>query len=122
MRNPPLPPRCPSCSNLLVVTRLVCPSCASEVAGEFDPCPACTLEGEQRRIFDAFLSSRGNLREVQRVLGVSYPTARLRMEEVFRSLEQAWERERPEPMSILTRLRSGDIDLDEALRLLEGDA
>lgn len=117
-----LPSRCPSCSGVLVVTKLVCPDCGSEVAGEFDPCPACRLDGERRIVFDSFLDARGNLREVQRDLGVSYPTARLRVEEMFRALDAF----RPGmsgkhgAMNILGRLKAGEIDLVEAERLLGG--
>ena len=98
--------------------KLICSSCGSEVSGEFDPCPVCALEGEQRRIFDVFLSSRGNLKEVQRELGVSYPTARIRMEEVFSQLGRP--APGPDPGTVLERLRSGSIDLDTAERLLSG--
>ena len=117
-----LPSRCPSCSGILVVTKLVCPDCGSEVAGEFDPCPACRLPGERRIVFDAFLGARGNLREVQRELGVSYPTARLRVEDMFRALGSS----RPGipgrsgAMNVLERLKAGEIGLDEAERLIGG--
>ncbi len=117
-----LPSRCPSCSGVLVVTKLVCPDCGSEVAGEFDPCPACRLDGDRRIVFDAFLDARGNLREVQRELGVSYPTARLRVEEMFRELgaHRFGPSGKHGAMSVLGRLRAGEIDLDEAERLLGG--
>lgn len=117
-----MPSRCPSCSGVLVVTKLVCPDCGSEVAGEFDPCPACRLDGDRRMVFDAFLGARGNLRGVQRELGVSYPTARLRVEEMFRELDapRSGPSGRHGAMNVLGRLRAGEIDLDEAERLLGG--
>lgn len=105
-----------------MVTKLVCPDCGSEVAGEFDPCPACRLDGDRRIVFDAFLDARGNLREVQRQLGVSYPTARIRVEEMFRELDASRHGlpGRNRAMSILARLKEGEIDVEEAERLLGG--
>lgn len=113
------PPRCPSCASKLRVVQLDCPSCEAQVRGDFDTCPVCSLEGESRRIFDLFLAARGNLKEVQRRLGVSYPTVRQRVDEVFRLIEG--EPEPPEPSSVLARLKAGEIDVDEAERLLRGE-
>ncbi len=116
MSNRSLPPRCPSCSSRLRVVRLECPSCNSEISGDFDSCPICSLEGEMRRVFDLFMAARGNLRQVQRELGVSYPTARQRVEEMFQKIEGRPEHQ--EPRDVLARLRAGDISVDEAERLL----
>jgi hypothetical protein len=117
-----LPSRCPSCGGRLVVTRLECPGCGAGVTGEFEPCPACRLEGDRRMILDVFLRSRGNIREVQRVLGVSYPTARARMDEVLDDLDPGSVSGAPreEPADVLRSLRVGEIDLETALRMLEG--
>ncbi len=114
-----LPPRCPSCNSRLRVVKLECPVCEAEITGDFDTCPICTLEGETRRVFDLFLAARGNLKQVQRGLGVSYPTARLRVEEMFRKIENRPQREAPS--AILARLRAGDIGIDEAERRLRRD-
>ena len=113
------PPRCPSCSSRLRVTTLECPECAAQISGDFDGCPICALDGEARRIFDLFLAARGNLKQVQRELGVSYPTTRQRVEELFREIEG-----KPEvqtPRDVLAQLEAGEIDVDEAERLLRGD-
>lgn len=113
-----LPPKCPSCGGRLVIAKLECPSCNAEVRGDFDPCPVCLLPGEQRRLFDLFLAARGNLKQVQRELGVSYPTTRQRIEEMFRHLERGG----PEvdPKEILARVRAGELSVAEAERLLSG--
>jgi hypothetical protein len=111
-----LPPRCPSCNGKLRVVMLQCPACEAEVSGSFDGCPVCALEGEQRRILDLFLAARGNLKQVQKELGVSYPTTRQRVEAMFAKLEG--KPEPAEPTEILGRLAAGEIDVDEAERLL----
>ena len=100
------------------VVRLECPVCGTEVTGDFDLCPACRLDGEHRRIFDAFLRARGNVRAVQGELGVSYPTARQRMEEMFAALEEG--PPGPDPMVVLEKLEAGEIDVDAAAELLAG--
>jgi hypothetical protein len=67
-----------------------------------------------------FLMSRGNLREVEKHLGVSYPTARLRFSDLLTKLGLAGE---PEPATltreqILSEVASGALTPAEAQRLL----
>jgi hypothetical protein len=114
-----IPPQCPGCGGRLVVVRLVCSECGTEVNGEFDVCPVCRLDDANRKLFDLFMESRGNLKEVQRRLEVSYPTARQRIERMFSALGRDEEME--EPSEILKRLDSGEIDVDTALRMLSGE-
>ena len=88
---PPLPThraptRCPVWSTSLITLRLGCPSCATELSGHFDTCRYCRLDGADLAILEVFLRSRGNIRDVQAHLGVSYPTARARLTEVLETL------------------------------------
>ncbi len=116
MCNTPAPTNCPSCGEGLTVVRLECPKCGTQVSGKYRLCPICSLTGEGRKLFNLFLEYRGNLKAVQRSLGVSYPTARARVEELFRELSGG-ERH---PMDVLDDLHSGEIGVEEALELLKG--
>ena len=118
MKEPTPPARCPSCGGRMHVEKLGCASCGTEVQGRYRPCPVCALEPEPRKLFDLFLQARGNLKDVQRALGLSYPTVRQRIEEMFRKLEGA--EQGPEPMDVLQRVRRGEISVEEAERLLRG--
>lgn len=77
------PSLCPVCSDSLITLRLGCPTCGTEVSGHFDTCRYCRLEAADCDILEVFLRGRGNLRDVQAHLGVSYPTARARLGEVL---------------------------------------
>ena len=114
-----VPSRCPSCGATLMVIKLACPACATEVQGRYQLCSACRLEGDHRQLLDLFLKARGNLRDVQREIGVSYPTARQRIDEMFRELERP--PARPDPMAILKKVRAGELTVDEAERSLRGE-
>lgn len=72
------PADCPVCGDHLSVTRLGCGSCGSELGGVFAPCEYCALDDADSELLRVFLSARGNMREVEKHLGVSYPTARAR--------------------------------------------
>lgn len=78
--------KCPVCRSELTITALRCPSCATEISGDFEPCPYCRLETDQLQLVSVFLKTRGNIREVERELGISYPTVRARLDDVIKAL------------------------------------
>src|SRR6266568_3992354 len=87
------PHNCPVCGETLALTRLGCQACGTELSGLFTTCEFCALTPDERSLLRVFLTSRGNMKDLERHLGVSYPTARLR---------------------VLQKLASGEINVDEA--------
>jgi hypothetical protein len=77
---------CPVCSSELAVTRLRCASCGTTLEGEFSVGRFARLSREQTALLESFLRSRGNLRDIERELGISYPTVRARVEALVRAL------------------------------------
>jgi hypothetical protein len=77
---------CPVCSSELAVTRLQCRSCGTSLEGDFSVGRFGRLTREQLTLLESFLRSRGNLREMERELGISYPTVRSRVEALVRAL------------------------------------
>jgi hypothetical protein len=77
---------CPVCSGELNVTRLRCRSCGTTLEGEFSVGRFGRLTREQLTLLESFLRSRGNLRDMERELGISYPTVRSRVEALVRAL------------------------------------
>jgi hypothetical protein len=119
---------CPVCSGELAVTRLHCRSCGTTLEGEFSVGRFGRLTREQLVLLESFLRSRGNLRDMERELGISYPTVRSRVEALIRALgfgprdgEEAAD-DQPtdaagaaaERQQILERLARHEISADEA--------
>jgi hypothetical protein len=77
---------CPVCSGELAVTRLHCRICGTTLEGEFTVGRFGRLTREQLVVLESFLRSRGNLRDMERELGISYPTVRGRVEALVRAL------------------------------------
>jgi hypothetical protein len=77
---------CPVCSSELTVTRLNCRSCGTTLEGEFSVGRFGRLTREQLLLLESFLRSRGNLRDMERELSISYPTVRSRVEALVRAL------------------------------------
>jgi hypothetical protein len=116
------PSDCPVCGAQLAIIRLGCAACGTELAGVFQPCEFCALNDKEIEMLRVFLSSRGNLREVEKYLGVSYPTARLRFAELLEKLGLG-EAAEPEPAltqdQILSEVASGALSPAEAQEMIE---
>lgn len=117
------PSDCPVCGDQLHVTRLGCTSCGTELAGVFSTCEFCALSPAEIETLRVFLASRGNLREVEKHLGVSYPTARLRLTQLLMRLGLSGEAgdappQRPTRDEVLAQVAAGTLAPAEAQRLL----
>jgi len=115
------PDECPVCGEHLITTRLACRSCGTELAGEFANCEFCGLDDDELEVLRVFLASRGNLREVAKHLGVSYPTARLRLTGVLTALGLAGAADTEEPLTrdqVLAEVASGALTAQEGADLL----
>ena len=77
---------CPVCTSELAVTRLHCGTCGTTLEGDFSVGRFGRLNREQTQLLESFLRSRGNLRDMERELGISYPTVRTRVEALVRAL------------------------------------
>lgn len=114
---------CPVCSGPFRVAKLRCDGCGATLEGDFDLCRFCRLTPEQQEFVEVFIASRGNIREVERVLGISYPTVRGRLDDVISALGYQVQRpqeSRVDRKAILEALDKGEISAEEALRKLQG--
>jgi hypothetical protein len=74
--------QCPACGSQLIITECKCPACQLQMRGEFQSGQLSSLSDEALTFVKVFLSARGNLTEVERVLGISYPTIRNKLDEI----------------------------------------
>ena len=116
------PSDCPVCGDRLSVTRLGCGSCGTELAGVFTSCTFCSLNEAETEMLRVFLASRGNLRDLEKHLGVSYPTARLKFTQLLEKLGLAETAEAPPAEltrdQVLAEVASGALSPAEAASLL----
>lgn len=78
--------RDPASGGELVVTRLWCPTSGVTIDGEFSLGWIGTLSPEQLDFVGLLLRSRNNLQRLAAELGVSYSTARSRLDEIVAAL------------------------------------
>lgn len=119
---------CPVCGQPLDVTELHCKFCDTAVKGRFQLCKFCRLTAEQQKFVEVFIAARGNIKEVERVLGISYPTVRGRLDGVIGALGYKVERDKEKDAAvsakrrreILEALDRGEISAGEAIQQLKG--
>ena len=113
--------KCPVCKEDLEITRLHCDHCNTTIEGSFSLCRFCRLTGEQKQFIETFIKCRGNIKEVEKELGISYPTVRSKLDEAISALGHPVKviKNEGRKKEILELLSSGEIDHNEALKLLK---
>ena len=120
--------RCPVCSEELVVTRLRCNHCETSIEGSFEVSKFAKLSKEHLEFVEIFLKSRGNIKEVERELGISYPTVRGRLDAVLETLgyrvdpavtEEVVRSKQTRRKEILDALNRGEMSSEEAIKKLK---
>lgn len=114
-----IPTLCPACSSILEVTELKCLKCGTIVQGEFPVNKLLSLSEEDSKFLLTFLRSRGNIKEVQERLSISYPTVKNRLDKLLIALGLNEEIKGLKEKEILDSLESGEITADEAIKLIK---
>lgn len=114
--------RCPTCEQSdLIVTELRCAHCGTTVRSEYRPNLFSRLSAENLRFVEIFVKNKGNVKEMERELGISYWTIRGRLDDIIAELGFD---ETPTPpgaetrRAILDQLESGAINVQEAAERL----
>jgi hypothetical protein len=123
---PTLPGNCPFCSGPVEVTAFACRDCEAEVEGRFAPNRLASLDAAQAEFVLAFVRNRGNIKELERELGISYPTVRARLDDTIRALgfrvaedAAAAEEARARRADILGAVERGEMTAAEAADALK---
>ena len=78
--------KCPACHGALQITTLRCPDCGMELRNVFDISAFDLLDSDQLDFLTAFLRNRGNMKEVQSDMQISYPTAKKKLDNLLEAL------------------------------------
>ncbi len=89
------------------------------VEGAFELPELARLAAEDQVFVAAFVRSHGSIKEMEQVFGVSYPTIKARLNRIAASLAFVETDPAPPNRDVLDRLKSGEIDVQAAIRELE---
>lgn len=111
--------RDPATGNELVVTRLESPASGVVIEGSFSLGWMGRLTPDQLDFVGLFLQNRGNVQKLAAELGMSYNTARSRLDDIVSALGGSPEAaDTGERSGVLERLNAGEISFDEAMDAL----
>jgi|SRR5699024_4457210 len=112
--------QCPVCDHALHVTKLKCKQCHTTIENNFSLSKFATLSKDQLHFVEVFLVSRGNIKEVEKALDISYPTVRAKLNEVIARLGyENKEKDVNRNKEVIGLLESGEITLEKAMSLLK---
>lgn len=118
------PSRCPVCEHELSISMMTCSYCQTKLEGNFTSCKFCKLPPEQLEFIEIFIKCRGNIKDVEKELGISYPTVRNRLDGIIQALgynvekDPATDEGKNRRQEILSSMEKGEITSVEATKLL----
>ena len=116
-----IPNKCPSCDGKVVITELCCTECKTSIKGSFDLSEFSLLSREEEYFLRVFLAARGNIKEVERHLNISYPTVKSKLENLLSKLGlgNLQKEAKKRRLEIVEKLERGEIPAQEAIKLLK---
>ena len=117
--------QCPACHGELLVTQQTCVDCGTSIVGQFKPNIFSRLAADDLAFVENFVKNKGNVKKMERELGISYWTIRNRLNDVIAKLGFEAKPDEPEGdqrgqrQAILQRLDAGELSVDEAAALLK---
>lgn len=111
--------KCPICAGELAISRLSCQQCGSRIETSLGLPAMMRLPEDLQQFVLIFLRCRGNIRDVEKELGISYPTVCKRLDLVNALLNSPGETALSRH-EILAKLERGEISAKEAAELLKG--
>jgi len=114
---------CPICHDKLVVKTLRCNHCDTEITGDFTLNPFDYLSKDQLDFALVFIKNQGNIKNIEKDLGISYPTVKKNIEELCRALNMKTTVNNDMSLEELRedtkrRLKNGEITFEDAERIL----
>ena len=120
---------CPACAGRLVPRELTCVDCGLLVQTRFRTNEFVDLDDDSLHLLRIFVACEGRIRDMERALGVSYPTVKSRLGRLRQALgvgrdqpastrREATRSPAKRRAAVLDSLESGEIDFEEAMRMI----
>jgi hypothetical protein len=100
----------------MVISELKCPECDLRVKKDLMPCEFCQLTEDDHEFLKIFLRTQGRITDIEKLLGISYPTIKTKIERLLTALKLSPIQEEKDPIEALAQ---GDISVDEAVTILK---
>src|SRR5699024_12784271 len=114
---------CPVCNHTLTIKKLHCNNCYTTIENDFALSRFSMLSGDDLAFIETFLLSRGNIKEVEKELGISYPTVRSKLNDIIINLghDIVKHKHNTDETSVISMLEKGELTADEAVKQLKNN-
>jgi len=106
--------KCPVCNADLYIREFHCADCDITIKGRFSQSELASLSLAQQEFVKIFLLCQVNIREVEKRLGISYPTVKSRLSEVVKILEGTSNKEQ-DILQLLDEIEEGNLSVEEVI-------
>lgn len=128
--------KCPVCTHQLKAVKLTCQNCGTNIENTFDFPKLMHLTREQLDFVEVFIRCRGNIKDVEKELNISYPTVRAKLDQVIEVLGESKSAAQAAAVTdkkkkaaqdssyrqlILDQLERGEISPEEAVTKLQAN-
>ena len=114
-----LPSGCPLCGGSIEVKQIRCTDCGSEINGSFKTKGMTVLPAEYQRFIAVFLRQRGNIKAVEKELGISYPTINKMLDSINAILAMDVQEKPLTRKEILDSIEKGELSVKDATFILK---
>lgn len=104
----------------LHVTQLSCCQCGTQISGDFALSKFNALSREELAFAETFLRVQGSIREMEKELGISYPTVKKNLETIIRKMGFEVKKKSAQ-QEMLEKIRNGELTVDEAITQIKTD-
>ncbi|SMC16217.1 hypothetical protein SAMN02745134_00028 [Clostridium acidisoli DSM 12555] len=112
--------KCPICNEKLKITKLKCNKCGTVIENDFEFSKFESLGKEHLNFIEVFLKCRGNIKDVEKELGVSYPTVRAKLDDVLSALGYVdVKKSTVTNKEVLDMLEKGEISAEQAVNMIK---
>lgn len=112
---------CPYCNSDFVVKQVECQGCNTQIKGNFKTNRFHMFTPEDLFFIEIFLKNEGNIKSMEKDLGISYPTVKSRLKSIITILGYHAEEDNnsKQRIKILYELSQSKIDVESAIKRLK---
>jgi hypothetical protein len=107
---------CPICKEQLMISELSCLNCNVKIHGNFIIPNLLILDDNMMTFLKIFLIARGNIKEAERQLNISYPTVKKKLDELINILGLESQKFAKDINKMLDDLEDNKINIEEIIR------
>ena len=112
--------KCSYCDSAMRVTRLTCEECGLSHQGDFHTPRLYRLAPEDQKFVELFVLASGSLKQMAKLLGISYPTVRSRLDKLIERTRVEQRKDEQRKQNILQDIDAGRIPAKQGMRMIDG--